>query len=129
MRDPRRLLKDASGVERDLLRAGMREAPPPTAKGRAAVALGLPTGAVVTATAATSGASAAATKATWLGMSAATVKVLGVCVVSGAIAAATVQSVRDRSTKSVLPVTSPASSVATSVQRIPTAMVPALAPV
>jgi len=124
MTDPRRLLEDVGGVQRELLRAGMEDAPPSNAKGRAAVALGVVAGTTVTTSAATAGATAVATKATWLGMSLGTVKVIGVCVASSAIAAVAIHSAVHRDSPKAVPVAAagPAvSSVTPALPRMPVA--------
>jgi len=127
MTDPRRLREDASGLEHDLLRAGAADAPPPRAKDRATVALGLATGTAVTTGAATAGATTAAAKVTVLGMSATTAKILGVCIASSAIAAVAVHSVASHRSTTPNPVVASPSAATPVVSAMRSA--PSAAPV
>lgn len=85
MTDPRRLFDDASGVERAMLCAGRGDAPPRGASRRAAIALGVATGAAVTTGATTTAAATATTGGTLLGVSAATVKLIGAGILSSVV--------------------------------------------
>ncbi len=106
MREPTRLLETATGIEREMLRAGSEDSPPSGAQSRVALALGLGVG-VAVGTSGTTATAAAAQATTWLGVSLTTAKAIGVGLASVAVAAVAVHSIVPTTTRSPTVSTAP----------------------